>query len=111
MGMQAISNTAVATPYVSSGTGDAAGSITAESVISSGMPAAGTQGRADVVDIRKAGGEGQGVREATDAGDQRRSLNSKSPGQETEKSVVITYNQLARESVVKYLDEEGNIVS
>ncbi len=102
---------AVGTPYVSSGAGDAAGSITAESVMSSGMPAAFAQGQADFVDIRQARGEGKGAREATDAGDERRSLNGKSPGRGSENSVVITYNQLARESVVKYLDEEGNVVS
>jgi len=111
MSMQAISNTAVATPYVSSGMGDAAGSIAVESAMSSAMPEAVAQGQADVVDIRQAGGGGQGAQETTDAGNQRRSLSGKSPGPDSEKSVVITYNQLARESVVKFLDEEGHIVS
>jgi len=111
MDAQVVTNTAVGAPYISSGMADGASHATAESVASPGLIAVDTPGRADIVDIRQTKGEGQGGEEAAGAGNPRRALNGKSPGQATERSVVITYNQQVRESVVKYLDAEGHIVS
>jgi len=111
MNSQVITNMTAGMPYVSSGMADAAENMGAETVSSPSMLAADVKGQADIVDIQQARGEGQEGRENAGTDGQKRSRNGKVAGQAAERSVVITYNQLARESVVKYLDAEGHVIS
>jgi uncharacterized FlaG/YvyC family protein len=117
MDAQIITGVAVSTAYVNSGMPNSAGnSGVADSGSSSSILTANIQGQADVVDINQTIGSGQEYQKSVDlnsklVSEQRASVNGKSQARENVKSVNITYNQLARESVVKFLDEEGNIVS
>jgi hypothetical protein len=111
MDAQVITGVAASTSYVNSGTPNNAGSSRAAESggSSSGILTANIQGQTDVVDINPSVGPAMGGGRI--ANEQSVSINSKSSTGENVKSVDITYNQLARESVVKFLDEEGNIVS
>jgi E3 ubiquitin-protein ligase DOA10 len=117
MDAQVITGVAASTPYVNSGTPNNAGNGgVADSGSSSSILTASIQGQTDVVDINQTAGSGQEYQKSVDlnsklVSEQRVSVNGKSSTRENVKSVDITYNQLARESVIKFLDEEGNIVS
>jgi hypothetical protein len=83
---------------------------TAETVSPSGVVATGVQMQADVIDIRRSGLNEQHYQADANA-DTKSAGNRRESGKETSNTVVITYNQQARESVIKFLDGEGNIVS
>ena len=116
MDAQVITGVVVSTPYVNSGMPNNAGGGVADSGLASGIPAANVPMQADVVSINQAAGSSQGYQIGSDnssnsAKEQKVTVNSKSATSENARSVVIKYNQLARASVVEFLDEGGNIVS
>lgn len=111
MDSQVITGVAASAPYVSAGTTNASGNMEIAGAVSpAGMLTAGVPIRTDLVDIRRDGAGEEQYR--GDAYAERKPAENRSePEGETAKTVVITYNQQAHESVIKFLDGEGNIVS